>query len=62
MDTYPIRLHKPRYQIYEECYLCTREYWIQKSITIFGIHLWWKRIAYYPTRADAAKALTTLNS
>lgn len=48
-----------KYRIKTLSYLYHTEHWVQRSIRLFGIHLFWSNttIAYYKDIEDAKKAL-----
>lgn len=53
MDAYPIKLPVPKYRVRADKTMYYPDYWVDRSVRIFGIHLWWRRMAFYRTRQTA---------
>jgi len=50
---------QPKYRIKEIHYIHHNEFWVEKSIRIFGFHLTWQRTtsSYYARRDQAIRSL-----
>ena len=60
MDNYPIKQPVPKFKVKPDFAQYYPDYWVFKSVRIFGIHLYWKRMAYYRTRQTAEDKVTEL--
>ena len=60
MDSYPIKKPVPKYQVKTDYAQYYPDYWVEKSVRILGIHLYWKKMAYYANRQRAKDIVKSL--